>query len=106
MGHDRRLTERNYENIALRISHRVQLELLRQANAADVLHPGGVLTQAPTHAEIAARIGANREAVTREIRSLAKDGFIKAGRQSITFTNPQGLINLAGAEIGGTSSHE
>lgn len=95
----RRLTERNYENIALRIKHRVQLELLRLANRAGVLHDGGVLTPAPTHAQIAARVGANREAVTREVSSLAKSGYIKASRQSITFQNAEGLIEEAGAEL-------
>lgn len=95
----RRLTERNYENIALRIKHRVQLELLRLANRDGVLHDGGVVTPAPTHAQIAARVGANREAVTREISSLAKNGFIKASRQSITILNAEGLIDEAGAEM-------
>lgn len=93
----RRLTERNYENIALRIKHRVQLELLRLANRAGVLHDGGVLTPAPTHAQIAARVGANREAVTREISMLVKSGFIKTSRQSIAFQNAKGLIDEAGA---------
>ena len=93
----RRLTERNYENIALRIKHRVQLELLRLANRAGVLHDGGVLTPAPTHAQIAARVGANREAVTREISALVKSGFIKTSRQSIAFQNAEGLIDEAGA---------
>lgn len=93
----RRLTERNYENIALRIKHRVQLELLRLANRAGVLHDGGVLTPAPTHAQIAARVGANREAITREISALVKSGFIKTSRQSIAFQNAEGLIDEAGA---------
>lgn len=95
----RRLTERNYENIALRIKHRVQLELLRLANRGGVLFDGGVVTPAPTHAQIAARVGANREAVTREISALAKNGFIKASRQTITILNAEGLIDEAGAEM-------
>ena len=95
----RRLTERNYENIALRIKHRVQLELLRLANRSGVLHDGGVVTPAPTHAQIAARVGANREAVTREISALARRGLIKASRQSITVLDAEGLIAEAGAEM-------
>lgn len=95
----RRLTERNYENIALRIKHRVQLELLRLANRAGVLHNGGVLHNAPTHAQIAARVGANREAVTREISALVKRGLIEASRQSITIADAQGLIDEAGAQM-------
>ena len=99
IGRIRRLTERNYENIALRIKHRVQLELLRLANRDGVLHDGGVLTPAPTHAQIAARVGANREAVTLEFSVLAKRGFIKANRQSITFLDAEGLIEEAGADF-------
>ena len=99
IGRIRRLTERNYENIALRIKHRVQLELLRLANRDGVLHDGGVLTPAPTHAQIAARVGANREAVTREFSVLSKRGFIKANRQSITFLDAEGLIEEAGADF-------
>jgi len=93
----RRLTERNYENIALRIKHRVKLELLRLANRAGVLHDGGILTPAPTHAQIAAQVGANREAVTREISALAKSGLIKASRQSITFHDAEALVDEAGS---------
>jgi CRP-like cAMP-binding protein len=99
IGRIHRLTERNYENIALRIKHRVQLELLRLANRDGVLHDGGVLTPAPTHAQIAARVGANREAVTLEFSVLAKRGFIKANRQSITFLDAEGLIEEAGADF-------
>lgn len=95
----RRLTERNYENIALRIKHRVQLELLRLAHKGGVLFDGGVLTPAPTHAQIAARVGANREAVTREISALARQRLIKASRQSITFLDADGLIEEAGADL-------
>jgi len=93
----RRLTERNYENIALRIKFRVQLELLRLANRQGVLYDGGVLTPAPTHAQIAARVGAVREAVSREFSTLTKAGYIQPSRQSITFLNASGLIALADA---------
>ncbi|HKK30372.1 MAG TPA: Crp/Fnr family transcriptional regulator [Alphaproteobacteria bacterium] len=99
VGRVRRLTERNYENIALRIKHRVQLELLRLANKRGVLHDGGILTEAPTHAQIAARVGANREAVTRELSTLAKRGLIKASRQSITILDADGLIEEANADF-------
>jgi CRP/FNR family transcriptional regulator, cyclic AMP receptor protein len=99
VGRIRRLTERNYENIALRIRHRVQLELLRLANRNGVLFDGGVLSPAPTHAQIAARIGANREAVTREVSALAKKGYIRASRQSIAIVNASALIEEAGAEL-------
>jgi DNA-binding transcriptional regulator YhcF (GntR family) len=40
---------------------------------------------APTHAELANRIGTHREAVTREMRALVTQNIIKTGRRKIQF---------------------
>jgi CRP-like cAMP-binding protein len=69
----RRLTERVFELSALNAAARLHCELLRLARA---IAPGTVLSPAPTHEELANRIGSNREAVTRELRRLAALGAI------------------------------
>ena len=38
---------------------------------------------APTHAELANRIGTHREAVTRELGVLSERGIIRYGRRSL-----------------------
>jgi CRP/FNR family cyclic AMP-dependent transcriptional regulator len=40
---------------------------------------------APTHAELASRIGTHREAVTREMRALAERNIVRGGRRRLEF---------------------
>lgn len=76
-GSIRRLTERVYEQTALNVRHRLMTELLRRARDAGA--PGAdaaTLAPAPKHAEIAALIGTHREAVTKELSSLDREGLV------------------------------
>ena len=48
--------------------------------------PNGLeIRPAPTHAELANRIGTHREAVTREMRALTSLNIIKTGRRRLEF---------------------
>lgn len=84
----RRLTARIFEFSTLPVKSRVHAELLRLAAHAqksnqDKAAKGGgvagtiVLSPAPKHAAIAARISTHREAVTRELNALVKKGVLK-----------------------------
>ena len=87
----RKLTEQVYELSLLNVQTRVHRELLRLARTGE-LHGGVIeIRPAPTHAELASRIGTHREAVTREIRALAKDNIIKSGRRSLIILNLERL---------------
>lgn len=72
----RLLSDRVYEFSTLAVPDRVHSELLRLA----LTHMSGDNTAridpAPTHAEIASTIGTHREAVTRELNVLAKQGVL------------------------------
>jgi len=74
-----------YELTSFPVSQRIRFELLRIASAhktdapcnESVVTDGAIYLQAvPKHAEIAARIGTHREAVTRELKSLEAAGVI------------------------------
>ena len=67
--------------------------LLRLAEEQSKLSKGAVIDNAPTHAEIAGSIGANREMVSRAISKLAKSGVIKSSRQKIEILDPEALSN-------------
>ena len=81
-GMVRTLSDKVFEFGTLNIQERVYVELLRMAqpyitNSSMVeIHP------VPTHTQISNMIGANREAVTREINNLKSSGLIelKKGR--------------------------
>ncbi|SFR56278.1 cAMP-binding domain of CRP or a regulatory subunit of cAMP-dependent protein kinases [Yoonia tamlensis] len=87
----RTLTERNMEMTTLSVEQRVNTYLLRLAAEHGKLCVGAVIENAPTHAEIAGTIGANREMVSRSISKLAKRGVIKSARQRIEFLDPAAL---------------
>jgi CRP-like cAMP-binding protein len=80
----RAMTERVFELSALNVQSRLHCELLRMAARSLT---GLEVRPAPTHAELANRIGTHREAVTREMRALTTQNIIKTGRRRIQFVD-------------------
>jgi CRP-like cAMP-binding protein len=96
----RRLTEKVFELSALNVQARLHCELLRMARLSSG-HEGGLsVSPAPTHAELANRIGTHREAVTREMRLLAQRNIIRHRRRSLEFLDLAGLEVSVGRAIG------
>jgi CRP/FNR family transcriptional regulator, cyclic AMP receptor protein len=83
----RRLSERVFEVSALSVRERVRRELLRLATEGTRLGQGVVIRPAPTHYEIAARIGSHREAVTREFNRLEENRIVEIRRRQIRIVN-------------------
>jgi CRP-like cAMP-binding protein len=79
----RQMTERVFEVSALAVRERVRRELLRLADGGKELDDGIIIHPAPTHYEIAARIGSHREAVTREFNRLEAEGIVEVRRREI-----------------------
>ena len=88
----RRLTEQVFELSALNVQARIHCELLRLAQKGEQRSGGIEVRNAPTHAEIANRIGTHREAVTREMRALSDMKIIRHSRRSLM------IIDLARLE--------
>jgi CRP/FNR family transcriptional regulator, cyclic AMP receptor protein len=82
-GKARGLSDRIFELIALNARVRIYFELARLA--ATGLRDGNRVTirPAPTHYELAARIGSHREAVTRELNQLESRGYLELGRRRL-----------------------
>jgi CRP/FNR family cyclic AMP-dependent transcriptional regulator len=76
----RSLTNRVYEFSTLAVNNRIQAELLRLAKAVPREGKSARIVPPPKHAEIASRISTHREAVTRELNRLSREGLIE--RQS------------------------
>src|SRR5215831_9323582 len=76
----RRITEQVFELSALNVQARIHCELLRLAQKGERRGEGIEVPNAPTHAEIANRIGTHREAVSREMRVLSDRKIIRHGR--------------------------
>ena len=70
-GLTRSLTDRLFELTAVSVACRVDIEILRLAAANSEDGQTGVIHPCPTHAELAALLGSQREPVTRELNRLA-----------------------------------
>jgi CRP-like cAMP-binding protein len=100
----RNLTEKVFELNALRVPSRLHCELLRLCGAhTDDLNQV-VIEQSPTHAQLAARIGTHREAVTREMRFLFEQGILRQEKRRLTILDLAALaklVRLAAGHAGG-----
>jgi CRP/FNR family transcriptional regulator, cyclic AMP receptor protein len=75
-GQVRGLTEKMFELSVLNTAARLHSELLRLARSTSASGRREIVP-APTHAELANRIGTTREAVTREMRALSERKIIR-----------------------------
>jgi CRP/FNR family cyclic AMP-dependent transcriptional regulator len=79
----RSLTNRVFEMSALHVQARLHCELLRLARTRG--DADGLVDPAPTHEELANRIGTHREAVTRELGLLSDRKILESGRRRLRF---------------------
>jgi len=82
--HLRQTTDDLFQLATLPVNARIHCELLRLAHVAGVADDQAEISAAPTHSAIATRIGSHREAVTRELGSLARQGIIAQRGRSLT----------------------
>ena len=76
----RSLSDRVVELSTLGVNNRIYAELLRLARQHGIEGNQAEIRPAPTHADIASRVSTHREAVTKEIGVLLKNGVTKRTR--------------------------
>src|ERR1700722_942963 len=91
----RTFANRTIEHAHLHVRERLCTELLRlsRANGAGRL----VVSPPPAHAELAARISARREAVTKLLKALELEGAIVRTRSAIALIDPGRLRHIVAA---------
>lgn len=99
--------ERNLELASLPVRLRLAAELLRLSRPRDAMQamesPGSlaqVVSPPPPHHVLAARVGARREAVSRELGALAREGLLVATSRGIVLPQPAALQALVDSLIG------
>ena len=96
----RQLTERVFELNALAVRSRLHCELLRLSLDAGVDGNTAVISAAPTHVQLANMIGTHREAVTRELQYLQKQGISKQEGRTLTVSDVSRLAEIVRAAAG------
>ncbi len=89
------LTERVFERSAFVVRQRLGRELARRADPAG---DGGRIERLPPHAELAAFIGTHREAVTKELAALAREGLIAKEGRSVSIPSMRRLLSALSEE--------
>ena len=79
----RSLTERVFQFSTLAVKYRIHAELLRLARDHMTSKMTATIVPAPTHADIASRISTHREAVTRELNELSRQGLLERNHGSL-----------------------
>jgi len=90
----RALDNRVVEYSTFDVRHRVCCELLRLARPDPVDPRQGILSPAPTQAEIAARVSSNREVVSRTMVSLVREGYLQRRRNTVVLPDMPALIRV------------
>ena len=93
----RDLTGRVFEFSTLAVNNRIQAELVRLAQGGKVLEGKGKCKQVqidpfPRQLDIANRVSTHREAVTRELTSLKKEGIVARDGQAFVILDLDRLI--------------
>jgi CRP/FNR family cyclic AMP-dependent transcriptional regulator len=90
----RKLSDRVVEFSVLAVRNRIHGELLRLARDQGLDGEMAVITPVPTHADIASRVSTHREAVTREMNALARDGLIERRDGALVIADVARLAQL------------
>jgi CRP-like cAMP-binding protein len=96
--------ERVLELAVLPVRHRLYAELLRQSRDRADGTGQRVISPPPPHHVLAARIGARREAVSREISDLSRTGLVSADRRAIVLLRPERLRAAIRAQLRGAAA--
>jgi CRP/FNR family transcriptional regulator, cyclic AMP receptor protein len=94
----RRMTDRVFEYSTLVVRKRLILELLREASESEKLDGKPCISPAPSHVELAAKISSHREAVSREMSTLAKRGLIEKRGSRLVLCKPETLELLIASD--------
>jgi adenylate cyclase len=100
-GSVRELTGRLLELGARPVQSRIWVELLRLARGAGIEANRACIDPAPTHNDIASRVGTSREQVTRELSRLQREGLLQRSGRTLVLRDIAGLERLSGDAAGG-----
>ncbi|MAG98632.1 MAG: Crp/Fnr family transcriptional regulator [Rhodospirillales bacterium] len=90
----RSLSDRVNEFRTLPVNNRVHAELLRLARPGESGGKEAIISPPPYHHEIAARVSTHREAVSRELKRLEREGLLEKRRGALVLKDIGALAEL------------
>lgn len=92
-------TERTLEREALPVRLRLFSELLRLSRPRSGAPGERVVSPPPPHHELAARIGARREVVSRELSDMTREGWLARDRRAIRILRADEMQRAVASEL-------
>ena len=92
--------QRMYEFRVLDVKSRVHAELIRMAEQGVADDNTATISSLPPHEEIANRVCARREAVSRELADLARRGLVERSRNSLKIHDFSRLTAMVNSVLG------
>ena len=92
--------QRMYEFRVLDVKSRVHAELIRMAEKSVADDNTATISSLPPHEEIANRVCARREAVSRELTDLARRGLVERSRNSLKIHDFRRLNEMVNSVLG------
>lgn len=91
----RSMTTRVLERSTMLVPERLARELVRRAERTDPGNDRAIIRPMPPHADLAARIDTHREAVTKELGRLAREGLIVRDGDALIIPSLRDLLGRA-----------
>lgn len=92
----RALDTRVVEHPTMTVQQRIWAELLRLSRPAQDDRRRRILSPPPVHADLAARVSANRESITRELNRLEREGLLERRRGAFHLSDAPRLMERLG----------
>lgn len=93
-GQVRMLANRINEFTTLCVRDRLYLELLRLSRTDRDNERQAIVSPPPVHADLAGRISTRREAVTKELSAMERDGLLRRGRGALVLLDVPRLVAM------------
>lgn len=102
-GQVRMLANRINEFTTLGVRDRLYLELLRLSRPDRDNERQAIVSPPPVHADLAGRISTRREAVTKELSAMEREGLLRKSRGALIILDVPRLIAMIDEDVGLTS---
>ncbi|WOJ89196.1 Crp/Fnr family transcriptional regulator [Methylocapsa polymorpha] len=102
-GQVRMLANRINEFTTLGVRDRLYLELLRVSRPDRDNERQAIVSPPPVHADLAGRISTRREAVTKELSAMERDGLLRKSRGALVLLDVPRLIAMIDEDMALTS---
>lgn len=90
------LSQRVFALSTMTVNCRIWMDLIARSERAGIRNGRSVIEDFPIHKKLASQLGTHREAVSRELSELAKEGLIQQTGRTMTVLNVPGLKQLCG----------